>query len=99
MKIELRRGNDQVVTLPRLIVLETGQYLNAAIVRVTLLDGAGEALMEDAMTYVASSNGSYEWPIEGKVFMFPPSSMYQLIVEATQNDLTFRDVYDVTITD
>lgn len=56
-------SNDNVVVLDKAFDVITQQYLNAATVEVTLLDGQGEEVegqvWPQAMGYVTSSEGRY----------------------------------------
>lgn len=103
MRIELKRGNDQVVQLPGLRLRATPTtYLNAATVVGTLYDshhavvpGYGAV----TFSYVVSSNGTYEWVIDGKYFMLASGTLYSLEITARQEEKDFRAVYEVTIAD
>lgn len=104
MRLELKRGNDQIVTLPRLRL--TGvipyQYLNAATVKATLLDGFGivqEPFHEVTLTYVPDSEGTYQWEIDGPQLMMPKGDTYRLEVTAVEAGMDFREVYAVTVID
>jgi hypothetical protein len=100
MRIEIKRGNDQIVTLPRLRVTNTLTYLNAATVKGTLYDSRGVAIpafTNVTMAYVTDSDGTYEWVIDGPTMMLPPSKLYQLVITGREAGKDYRNVYDVTV--
>ena len=101
--ITLKRGVDQVVTLPKLRTNTTiPTYLNAAEVKATLYDPKGVVVPQFrnvSLLYVDDSDGSYEWPIDGPLLMIPTSTLYKLEVTAKEGSYNFRTVEPVTITD
>lgn len=103
MRVTLRRGNDQVVTLKGLrTTTQPPQYLNAAIVKTTLHDPKGQPIPQFTdvpMMPVASSNGDYEWHIESQTMMLPKSTDYSMVVTAKQAELDYRAVHVVSVVD
>ena len=100
MRVVLRRGNDQVVTLTGLRTSDTHIYLNAAVVKATLLDSKSRPILSHqnvSMTYVPDSDGAYEWFVKGSTMMLPKSSEYQLVITATQAGFTYRVVHVVSV--
>jgi len=101
MRIELKRGNDQIVTLPGLRLVSNGQFLNAAVVTATLYDSKGvvvPSVNQVTMEHVPDSNGDYLWPIDGHTLMLSPSTQYTLVITAREDEKDFRASYEVTIT-
>ena len=102
MRVVLRRGNDQVVTLKGLRSVNPDTYLNEAVVKATLLDSKGTAIpafQNVPMAYVSDSNGEYEWVIEGGTMMLPKNVEYSLEIKAEQQGLTYRSVNIVSVID
>ncbi|PWT91557.1 MAG: hypothetical protein C5B54_05090 [Acidobacteria bacterium] len=100
MRLTLQRGTDQVVRLPRVRTTASPvEYLNTATVTGTLCDGTGTLIRRDNWTYVPSSDGVYEWVINGPTLMQPASTRYHLEVVGQQDDWNLRQVYDVTLRD
>jgi hypothetical protein len=101
MRVILRRGNDQVVTLEGLRLM-TGTYLNAAVVKATLRDHKEQplpAFTNVPMRYVPDSQGNYEWPVEGLTMMLPKGVSYSLEIAADQAGTNYRVVHPVSIID
>ena len=87
MRVILRRGNDQVVTLVGLRTTDTNQYLNQATVKATLRDSKEQpipAFQNVPMSYVPNSDGAYEWRIEADTMMLSKSVEYSLEIKAVQ---------------
>lgn len=102
MRVVLRRGNDQVVTLLGLKTTDTKVYLNLATVTGTLFDSKGHAIpgfQNVPMTYVPDSEGNYEWLIEGVTMMLPKNVEYTLEIKAVQSGLNYRSVNPVSVVD
>jgi len=102
MRVVLRRGNDQVVTLLGLKTTDTKVYLNLATVKGTLLDSRGcpiPGFQNIPMTYVPGSDGNYEWVVEGSTMMLPKNVEYSLEINAEQSGLTYRSVNVVSVVD
>jgi hypothetical protein len=102
MRVTLRRGNDQVVTLVGLRTSDTAIWLNAADVKATLLDQKGKplpAFVNQPMTYIPGSNGTYEWFVHANQMMLPKGVEYQLEVKAQQAGFTYRVVHVVSVVD
>ena len=102
MRVILRRGNDQVVTLTGLRTSDTKIYLNDADVKATLLDSKGKIIPQFQnvpMTYVIGSNGAYEWFVHANQMMLPKSVEYQLEIKAQQSGFNYRVVHVVSVID
>lgn len=102
MRVVLRRGNDQIVTLTGLRTTLSSQYLNAATVTATLRDSKEQPIpvyLNVRMTYVPASDGEYEWLIEGSTFMLPKNVEYSLEIKAEQQGLNYRIVHPVSLVD
>jgi hypothetical protein len=102
MRVILKRGNDQVVTLVGLRTTDTDTYLNNATVRATLLDSKGKplpAFQDVLMTYVPASDGDYEWTIEGTTMMLPKNVEYSLVITAEEDEMNYRTVHVVSVID
>lgn len=101
MMLTLKRGNDQIITLPGLRVAATGVFLNTATVIAKLYDKEGNQVYQDTMVYVGSipGNGTYAMSIAGATLMLPKSSLYSLEVRAVEAGQEFRAVYTVNLTD
>ena len=102
MRIVLKRGNDQVVTLKGLRATDLNTFLNEAAVFATLLDSRNApvpAFSHVPMLYVPESDGDYEWVIESDTMMLPKSVEYALEIKAAQEGLNYRVVHPVSISD
>lgn len=103
MRITLKRGNDQVVTLVGLRTTATPPvYLNTATVVATLLDHKGQVVQpfdEVEVVYVPASEGDYAWEIEGSDLMIPKGIDYSLVLTAEQDGLDYRTVHVVSVVD
>ena len=102
MRLILKRGNDQVVTLSGLQATSTKMYLNDATVSATLQDSRGNPVPPFdyvPMTYVPASDGSYEWLIESDTMMLPKNVEYSLEIKAEQGGLNYRVVHVVSVID
>lgn len=102
MRVVLRRGNDQVVTLTGLRTTDSGTFLNDAMVTATLFDSRGNVvpgLGNVPMLYVAGSNGNYEWQIDAADTMISKSVEYSLEIKAKQQELDYRTVHVVSVVD
>ena len=102
MRITLKRGNDQIITLSGLRIMHTAEYLNAATVIGNILDVKGKpvpSLSNATMTYVPDSNGEYEWKVAGQATMIPPNKSYLLVVTAAQESMHYRTTCPVTVED
>lgn len=103
MRVTLKRGNDQVVTLTGLrTTTQPPTYLNAATVKATLHDPKGQpmpAYSDIPMVYIADSNGNYEWQIASELMMLPPSNDYSMVLTAKQDELDYRVVHVVSVVD
>lgn len=103
MRVIIKRGNDQIVTM--LGLRTTSQppiYLNAATVKATLQDNKGAVVppfQDVPMNYVAGSNGNYEWVIDSVHTMIPKGQEYALILTAKQDELDYRTVHAVSVVD
>lgn len=100
MRVILRRGTDQVVTLKGLRTADA--YLNSAMVTATLYDSKEKVVPAFAnvpMLYVPGSNGAYEWRIAGPTMMLPKSVEYTLEIKGTQEALRYRTVHVVSVVD
>jgi hypothetical protein len=52
------------------------------------------------MTYVAGSEGDYEWAIEGPDTMpLSKGTEYQLVIAAVQDGLDYRTTHQVSVVD
>jgi len=101
MRLVLKRGTDQIVTLTGLRATDTQSYLNTATVKGTLLDRGQPipALKDIPMTYVPESNGDYEWLILASQSMLQKNVEYSLVVVAQQGSLNYRTTSPVTVED
>lgn len=103
MRVVLKRGNDQVVTLVGLRTTDQPPtFLNAATVKATLHDSRGQPIPDFSdvpMAYVDGSDGNYEWPIEADTMMLPKSTEYSLVLTAEQANLNYRVVHVVSVVD
>lgn len=103
MRIVLKRGNDQVVTLVGLRTTDLEPvYLNAATVKATLLDAKGQPMADFSdvpMPYVSGSQGNYEWTVEADAMMLPIGSEYSLVMTARQDELDYRVLHAVSVAD
>lgn len=102
MRLILKRGNDQIVTLTGLQADGTGEYLNDALVKATLLDGRGQPIppfQNLTMPYKAGSDGEYEWIIDAPTMMLAKNVEYLLVITAKQGELDYRTVRPVTVED
>jgi len=103
MRVILKRGNDQVVTLLGLrTTAKPPVYLNAATVKATLRDSKEQplpAFQNIVMPYVPGSNGDYEWSIESELMMLPKGVDYTLEFTAEQAGLNYRIVHPVSVVD
>lgn len=103
MRITLKRGNDQVVTMTNLRTnAQPPVYLNSAVAKATLLDSKGQVVQpfnDVVMPYVPASNGNYEWTIEGNTMMIPKNVEYSLVITALQGGLDYRVVHQVSVVD
>ena len=102
MRVILRRGNDQVVTLQGLRTTKTGVYLNEATVKATLMDSRNQIVQpfeEVTMNYVSGSNGDYEWLIEGETLLLKKNVEYSLEIKAEESGLNYRTVHAVSVVD
>ena len=103
MRVVLKRGNDQVVTLVGLRTTDpVTVYLNAATVTATLYDSRGtvvEPFQDVPMPYVPESDGEYELAIAAATSMLPKSVEYSLEIKAVQDDLNYRAVHVTSVVD
>lgn len=102
MRVILKRGNDQIVSMTGLRNTKTGTYLNDATVKASLFDSKWQPLpyFQDAqMAYVPGSNGNYQWQVEGSQMMLPKGTEYSLVFTAEQGGLNYRVVHVVSIVD
>lgn len=80
-------GNSNVVRVRKLQDVLSGNYLNAAQVRVTVLDENGAAVAGEtwpkAMTYIAASDGGYQVALSASL-VIADGQQVTLIVDAIQ---------------
>lgn len=75
-------------------------YLNSATCTATLVDPTGTAVVgftNVAGSYVASSNGVYNFPVDATQFDPPTGSGYKLQVSAQQNGKQWYIEYPIKI--
>jgi len=103
MRVTLKRGNDQVVTVKGLRTTDQPPvYLNAATVKGTLHDQKGQPIpifADVPFQYVPDSKGDYEWQIESQTMMLPKGMEYSLVLTAKQDELDYRTVHVVSVVD
>jgi hypothetical protein len=103
MRVTLRRGNDQVVTMVGLRTTDAPPtFLNSATVKATLHDPKGQPLpmfTDVTMEYVPESDGNYEWHIAADTMMLPKSVEYSLVMTAKQGELDYRAVHVASVID
>lgn len=100
MRVILRRGTDQVVTLKGL--RSADEYLNSATVTATLYDSKAKpvpAFASVPMPHVPGSDGAYEWRIAGPTMMLPKNVEYTLEIKGAQEALRYRTVHVVAVVD
>ncbi len=79
--------NDNCVTLNSLLNKITGNYVNDAVVNVTIKDPGGSVLVNaQAMSYVASSDGVYRAVIASTVDLGDSGDTVSVEVNGTAGD-------------
>lgn len=78
-------GSDNIVRLDGLTNSSSGAYINSATVTYTLKDSTGAAVLSNqAMAYVAASNGRYEGTIpNGTTVTMAQNAQYSIEITAT----------------
>jgi len=102
MRIVVKRGNDQIISLMGLKSTDDNIYLNSATVTASLRDYRGNVVPpfeEVPMAYVTGSDGNYEWFIDSIDSMLPKGVEYQLEIKAEQAGVNYRTVHVVSVVD
>lgn len=86
---DLYIGNDNLVTLDRLLDKATNQYINDATVTFDLrtdYSPSGTSVASGTLEYVAGSNGKYQAVIEEDTTLTEGTTYYQEITVAASSD-------------
>lgn len=100
MRITIKRGCSQTITLPFLRNRADDVPVNDAVVKGTLLDGRGAAIPAFSnvpLSYVTASDGDYQWDIDGETMLLPIGDFYHVVLVAKAGVIDYRCQHNVTV--